>query len=125
MTDRAKYKTALETELAEITKQLETLGIHNPQVSEDWIALPVDAVTSEADSNIVADRSEDWQEARGTLVVLETRFNNINRALTKITDGTYGICEIGGEEIETDRLDANAAARTCKDHIEDEANLPR
>lgn len=125
MNEITQYKTALEEELTDITKQLESLGIHNPEVSEDWITLPADAINTEADANVAADRSEDWQEARGTLAALETRYNNINRALKKITDGKYGICEIGGEEIEADRLDANPAARTCKAHIEEESSLPR
>jgi len=36
--------------------------------------------------------------------------------LKKIEDGTYGICEVGGEEIPEDRLDANPSARTCIEH---------
>ena len=37
--------------------------------------------------------------------------------------GTYGSCEISGEAIEVERLEANPAARTCKAHIEREAEL--
>ena len=38
-------------------------------------------------------------------------------ALERIEKGTYGICEVGNEEIEEDRLNANPAARTCKAHL--------
>ena len=121
--DINNYKERLESELAELTKELQSLGIHNPQVPEDWIATPSEAADAEPDPNEQADRVEDWQERRATLALLETRYNNINRALKKITDNEYGVCEIGGEEIEEDRLDANPAARTCKEHLEEEAKL--
>jgi RNA polymerase-binding transcription factor DksA len=121
--DTHAMKIRLEEELATLTKELEGLGIHNPQTKEDWIPTPKDVGTPEADQNVVADRSEDWAERRGTLDALETRYNNIVRALDAIAGGTYGICEIGGEEIEADRLEANPAARTCKAHITDEASL--
>ncbi len=120
-----QYKERLETMLAELTEELKTLGIHNPEVPEDWQALPADVETSQADPNVGADRVEDWEERRATLAELETRYNNLNRALKKIEAGTFGVCELGGEEIEADRLDANPAARTCKTHINNEADLPR
>jgi len=121
--DTAQYKPRLEQELATLTEELKTLGIHNPEVPSDWQATPTD-VSTEADPNIEADRTEDWDERRAIVAQLETRYNNLRRALAKIEAGTFGICEISGEEIEADRLDANPAARTCKAHLNDEADLP-
>ena len=34
-----------------------------------------------------------------------------------IAAGTYGTCEVSGEQIEEDRLEADPAARTCKAHM--------
>lgn len=124
MIDTSANKAKLETELAQITTDLNALGIHNPEVEEDWVAIPQDVATQEADENVSADRTEDWLERNGTLAALETRYNNITRALEKISNGTYGVCEISGEQIEEDRLEANPAARTCKAHINDEQDLP-
>lgn len=124
MIDTSTFKAQLESELAQITADLKDLGIHNPEVQEDWIATPQDVSTQEADENVSADRTEDWLERNATLSALETRYNGIRRALQKIESGTYGICEISGEEIEEDRLRANPAARTCKAHINDEQDLP-
>lgn len=123
MIDTSVYKNRLEEELRGITEELKELGIHNPQVKEDWIATPEDVDEEEADPNLVADRTEDWDERNAELSTLETRYNNIELALKKISDGTYGICEIDGHEIEKERLDANPAARTCKAHINDEKEL--
>jgi RNA polymerase-binding transcription factor DksA len=124
MNDTSAYKIQLEEELETLTGDLKELGIHNPQVKEDWIALPQDVAEQDADENVVADKAEDWLERSATLGQLETRYNNITKALEKIADGTFGICEIGGEEIEQDRLSANPAARTCKAHMNDEQSLP-
>ena len=123
MTDTNAMKARLETMKTELTAELSTLGILNPD-SGDWLATPEGVAVSEADPNVGADRTEDWAEKRATLGELETRYNNIKRALAKIDAGTYGVCEISGEPIETDRLEANPAARTCKTHLDNEADLP-
>jgi len=124
MTNHTPYKETLEIELAQITKDLQELGIHNPLIKEDWIATPGETMDGEPDENVLADKVEDWQERRATLSVLETRFNNINRALQKMKDGTFGTCEIGGEPIDPARLSVNPSARTCKNHMDNEAALP-
>lgn len=124
MTDYNAMKARLETMLADITTELTELGINNPNAPEDWIATPEGVAVGEADPNVGADRAEDWEQKRVVLTELETRFNNIKRSLAKIADGTFGVCEISGEPIEADRLDANPAARTCKAHLNDEQDLP-
>jgi RNA polymerase-binding transcription factor DksA len=45
---------------------------------------------------------------------LEKRLADVENALNKIDGGSYGICEVCGNKIEEDRLEANPAARTCK-----------
>lgn len=124
MMNTTHYKELLEAQRVQITTDLKGLGIHNPEIKEDWIATPGEKIDAEPDENIAADRREDWQEHRATLSALEARYNNINRALKKIEDGVFGTCEICGESIEEDRLDVNPAARTNKAHINDEADLP-
>ncbi|MCD5382023.1 MAG: TraR/DksA C4-type zinc finger protein [Candidatus Pacebacteria bacterium] len=125
MRDTAQYKARLETMLSELTKELETIGIHNPTNPSDWIATPEGTDHKEADPNVAADKVEEWDERRGTVAVLETRYNNIVRALKKIDEGAFGICEVSGEPIEEDRLEANPAARTNKAHMNDEVDLPQ
>ena len=122
--ETAKYQAELETMLAQITEELKTIGVHDPENDANWEVTAKEFAVGKADPNVVADQVEDWDERRSTLAALETRFNNIRRALKKIEDGTFGTCEVSGEAIETDRLDANPAARTCKAHIDEEASLP-
>ncbi len=125
MVDIEKYKVRLTAMLEQLTSELKTIGIHNPNNPSDWIARPEALGNTEADLNVAADRVEDWDERRSTVAVLETRYNNIVRALAKIEEGTFGICEISNEEIEIDRLEANPTARTNKAHLEEESSLPQ
>ena len=120
--DTTPYKEKLETELAALTTELNELGVENPAVSGDWVTTGDGEPT--ADPNDVGDRTEEYNARRAALAALETRYRNITRALDKIASGTYGICEISGEAIEADRLEANPAARTCKAHLEGGTNLP-
>jgi len=123
--DITKYKERLTKLLAEVTEELKTVGIHNPENPSDWVATPKDVELGEPDPNVAADRVEDWDERRALVATLETRYNNIVRALKKIEEGTFDTCEVCGKPIEEDRLDANPAARTDKEHIEEEKNLPQ
>ena len=114
-----KFKVLLEEELDKLNTEMKELGVKNPEVKGDWVERANDLDTVSADLNDVADRTEEYDERRATLATLEGRYNNIRLALKKITDGNYGICEVSGEPIEEDRLEANPAARTCKAHMDE------
>lgn len=114
----AKYKTRLEEELALVEKELSTVGRRNPSNPADWEAKPEDLDVLPADQNELADKIEDYEKNSGIVKELEIRYNGIKKALERIEQGTYGVCEVGKEDIEVARLDANPAARTCKKHIE-------
>ncbi len=117
------YLEKLTAELKELEVELKNLGVQNPTTPEDWIPTPSEKSDAEPDPIDLGDRSEDWQERRGTLDQLETRFNNLKLAIEKINSGSYGKCEICQSDIEADRLEVNPAARTCKTHIDDESSL--
>lgn len=119
------YATALMTERDELRTQLNELGTADPIVKKDWDATTGDSVTrTEADNNLVADRTEEWETRRAELESLEVRYAHVTHALQKIDAGTYGTCEICGAPVEPERLDANPAARTCVAHRNDESQLP-
>jgi RNA polymerase-binding transcription factor DksA len=121
--DITTQKNTLESLKAAIVTELATMAVHN-EATDDWEARFDFANNDEADSDLLGDAAEAAEERIATLALLETRYRNIVRALTKIDNGTYGICEISGEHIEPDRLLANPAARTCKAHLDDEIDLP-
>lgn len=110
------YQEKLETERDELITSLQELGVQNPDVPEDWVT--AQTLSPEPDPNDVADHTEAFNEQRATLATLETRYNNIMRALQKISDGTYGTCTVCNEPIPEDRLTANPAATTCIAHAD-------
>ena len=118
--DTNKFKTSLEAEMKELETQLSKVGRRNPNNPDDWEAVQGETNVDYADRNEVGDAIEQYEENSAILKELETRYNNVKLALSKIEEGKYGICEISGEEIELDRLEANPAARTCKAHMNDQ-----
>ena len=115
--DTNKYKVLLETEQARLTKELEAISTRTPGVAGDWQAVPEKSALDTRDD--VAEKFEELEERRATEHNLEVRLEEVTAALGRIEGGTFGICEVGGEPIEEDRLTANPAARTCKTHIDD------
>jgi DnaK suppressor protein len=114
------HHTTIETSKAKLLEEkrllegeLSSMGTVDTATG-DWVATPEEQTAPEADENDLADRSEDFEERSGTTEVLNVRLEDINSALERITNGTYGICEVCGKPIEEDRLEANPAARTCK-----------
>jgi len=116
MIDTKKYKEKLETELELVEKELSQIARKNPDNSKDWEPIETDMGTDGSDPNDVADEMEEFGENTAILSKLEAQYNDIKVALEKIENGTYGKCEIGGEDIPENRLDANPSAKTCIEH---------
>jgi RNA polymerase-binding transcription factor DksA len=114
------YARTLEKERDMLEQQLDKLGVRADGDDEWTPKVPSDLDINTADESEIGDLSEETQIDEIVLEELETRYQHIVHALKKIDDGTYGICEVSGQPIEKDRLDANPAARTCKAHLNDE-----
>jgi RNA polymerase-binding transcription factor DksA len=112
------YKKKLEEEKVLVERELGHIATKNPDNPEDWEPKPEDVPQTTADPNEMADRLEDFGERRSTEHSLEVRLNNIKRALKKIEEGTYGVCDVSGKEIPKDRLDANPASTTLAEHAD-------
>jgi len=119
MIDLKIQKDKLEKELLSLEKDLGSIGRRNPSNPEDWEATPAPMDISSADKNEMADGIEEFEDNTAVLKQLETRYNEVKKALGRIDAGTYGKCDVGGasHDIEEDRLLANPAAATCKTHL--------
>lgn len=115
--DIVKFKKLLEEEKSLLETELSELGTRNPSNPSDWIPAKPAGDEFGADRNDNADIIEDMQDNNAALNELEGRLNQVIAAFARITEGTYGTCEVGGEAIEADRLEANPAAATCKKHM--------
>ena len=117
--DTTFFKEKLEEELAVVEHELQALGHKNPNNPKDWEAdAPHNFETDSADENETADKIEEFEENTAVLKELEIRYNDLKAALDKIEGGIYGTCEICNAPIEEERLIANPAARTCKQHMD-------
>ena len=115
MQNTQHFKELLQTEKARIEKELGTVG---RKKNGDWEATETDAATVDtAEDGEVADGIEQFETNNAVLHDLEKQLTDVTNALLKIENGTYGVCEISGEPIEQDRLEANPSARTCKAHM--------
>jgi DnaK suppressor protein len=111
-----KFKDLLLAEQAKLESELATVGRKNPENPGDWEATPSYTEDS-ADLNDFSDSIENFETNTAILKQLEAQLTDVKDALSRIEEGIYGVCEVSGEEIEIERLEANPAARTCKSHM--------
>jgi RNA polymerase-binding transcription factor DksA len=112
MPDTITIKSILEEELFKIREDLKSIATRNTETG-DFEAIPDVLELSETDPNSEADAVETWNERRATVASLETLYR----------DGSYGLCEICGNNIEHERLAAIMTARTCITHKDEGRTL--
>jgi len=110
-----KYKKLLEEEKAKLLKELATVGQKDTASTNGWEAKE-DLDSDSADENETADEMEELGENEAIVSKLAPQLNQVEQALEKIKNGTYGKCDVCGEEISDARLKANPAALTCIKH---------
>ena len=111
-----KFKKKLESELLLVERELGEVARKNPENPNEWEAVETEMDSDHADDNDVADNLESFEDNTGLFNKLDKRYRDIKDALAKIEAGTYGKCEVGGESIPLDRLEANPSAKTCLKH---------
>jgi RNA polymerase-binding protein DksA len=100
-------KKGLEEELGEVAQK--TPG-------QSWEATSGSLDIDSADENEVADKFEEYEGNKGVMEKLQKQLAEVDEALTKITTGTYGLCEVCKKPIERDRLEANPSAKVSIKH---------
>lgn len=117
--DTKYFKAKLEKELETLETELKSVGHINPSNPKDWEPSSGDVDVNASDSADIADNIESYESNTAILKPLEKQYNDVKLALEKIKKGTYGICEISGEPIEKERLEANPSARTSIAHMKE------
>ncbi len=108
-------RSALETEQESL---LEELATHGKVSGGDWQGDAGGLTGEDADPTDAADKIEELVTNVPLVEALEKQMRDVKDALAKIDKGTYGVCEVDGEEIPLERLQASPAARTCIKHAE-------
>jgi RNA polymerase-binding protein DksA len=93
----------------------EELASHGKKSGGSWTGSS-ESEGEEPDPIDAADNIEELAINVPLVAELEKRSKDIEHALEKMDEGTYGRCEKCGELIPFDRLEADAAARTCIAH---------
>ena len=123
MTDTwEKFKEKLLVEKKLVEEELSGIAQRSGTNPADWQARPPEEGAVEFKDE-TADRLEELADREATTDVLEIRLKNIDAALARIADGSYGRCEVGQEMIEGERLEVMPTARTCKAHREEESRF--
>lgn len=102
------YKEKLLEEKAKLEKELGSVA--NKEEDGDYEAKFEDFGRDEEDN---AEEVEAYTTKIGITETLEKNLIDVNDALARIENGTYGKCENCPQEIRTERLDAYPAARKC------------
>ena len=117
------FKKRLTEEFKLVEQELKSLGVADEHAPGGWDATPGDIDDTATEPDELADRIEELEGNEQEIKEIGEQKKNIERALAKLEEGTYGVCEISGHPIEEDRLEANPSARTCKEHLEQESEL--
>ena len=111
--DTKPFRAALLEERTRVQAAIQNLHDENPGT------LSEDAGEETAYDNHLADTATETVD-REIDYTLEENSGNVLReieaALKRIDEGTYGICEVCGKAIEPERLEALPGTRTCIEH---------
>ena len=107
--DAAEVRRELSEERAGLQDRLEELGHGGATNAEGSMSFD----DNFADSGQVAAEQGEVQALAGQL---REQLREVERALAKLDDGSYGQCEVCNEPISEARLEAMPAANTCINH---------
>jgi DnaK suppressor protein len=119
MLDLAIYRERLDSERARLQTELDRLSA---EVAES--ADPLDPTRGGVGNHLADDSNETFEEEK----LLSLRYNTeqmlrqVDHALERVADGTYGVCENCGKPIPPERLDARPAATldiACQQRLEE------
>jgi len=106
--DIAKAEKALKQEREQLVHQLSELGA----AESGDLRVDYDFGGSFADAaSVTAERTE----VLGLVDSLKSQLDDVDKALSHISAGTYGLCDRCGNEIGADRLEFRPASVLCVD----------
>jgi len=117
-----KLKTALKKEQETLIGELKTIATPDPHLKNNWDVKHFEldenetSSTEELEAGENAIESDEDAKNKALSDNLELRLKEVNDALSRMGNGTYGICEVCQKEIPVERLKANPAARTDLEH---------
>ncbi len=107
-----KMTERLEAEREKITAELNKLGTQDPKAKgdKDWIAKYEDTGSDTEEDAFEVDQ---YGTNLSIIDELEKSLRDIEKAISRIADGSYGVCKYCNEEIQEARLDARPDSSSC------------
>lgn len=118
----SELKTDLLKERDLLTKELKTIAAPDPNLPGDWDVKHQEweegEITSdeELEGGVSVNESDEDMKNKALSDHLELRLKEVNDALARMENRSYGICETCKKEISIERLKANPAARADIEH---------
>jgi DnaK suppressor protein len=96
----------------------EVLDAQREQLSDQLHDLGVEGETGIVDDNFAdtAQVSAEQGEAQALAAQLRDQLDDVEKALARLDEGTYGSCEVCGQPIGDARLEVMPATRFCIEH---------
>ena len=94
------------------------LDAQREQLTEQLHELGVEGESGIVDENFAdtAQVSAEQGKAQALAAQLRDQLDDVEHALSRLDDGTYGVCEVCGEPIGDARLEVMPATRFCIQH---------
>lgn len=110
-----EMKQRLLTDQAKIAKELGLVESDNPNEAGDLTVKFPDFDVEESDEAAAAAEVAEYELNLNVEQDLKTAFRDIQRALKRIKEGTYGICKYCKKPIPEERLKARPTSGSCVD----------
>ncbi|MFG3124289.1 TraR/DksA family transcriptional regulator [Streptomyces sp. NPDC017615] len=107
--DRAAVQARLAAERAATQTQIEALSRDFTAIVEANALVAVDDEHDPDGSSTAFERAH----VASLLAQARTHLEHLDEALTRLTEGTYGVCEICGTGIPAERLEVRPATTRC------------
>lgn len=107
--DTTTFKLKLETERQKLEEELARVGRRNPSRPDDWEPQFTSLNEQQSSQDEMADKFEEMEQTLAIQTTYENRLQEVNNALGRIENGTYGKCNCG-KDIPLERLEADPAA---------------
>jgi RNA polymerase-binding transcription factor DksA len=109
--DTAAYKSKLQAKKEQLESQLNQFATKDPNLKGDWdTKYPR---TPEGNLEEAADEVEEYSNKIHIEFSLETQLRNVNGALERIENSSYGVCQKCQNPIAPERLEISPESATC------------
>lgn len=118
--EKKDLREILLAEKLRLEERLSNIAERDPKNETNWEPkLPQMSDDKELNSTTQEESTDEAEELDPIIEAeetLEAHYKDVIRALSKIDEESYGICEVCGQSIPYERLRANPAARTDIEH---------